>query len=141
METGWVAPFVDGTRHLDDMPPAGRPPSTRGWRPGRQGTGYLKLLLAKGATWDAWLLKYPAGTGVQPHRDPVAAGREHHRLNIVLRGDKQALRVGLHSRAVLRHWLGGRITWLRPDWLTHAVPPVSRERLVLSIGWVREERE
>lgn len=29
------------------------------WRSGRQGTGYRKLLLAQGSSWDAYLLDGP----------------------------------------------------------------------------------
>ena len=55
------------------------------WAPGRQGGGYRKLLLARGRSWDAYVLDYPPGSGVSVHRDPVD-GRRHYRLNVVLRG-------------------------------------------------------
>lgn len=56
------------------------------WEHGRQGTGYQKMLLIA-CPWplafDLYLLKYPVGTKIPPHRDPVK-GRRHYRLNIEL---------------------------------------------------------
>ena len=48
------------------------------WQPGRQGTGYDKMLLFT-ALWpipfDSYLLRYPEGSEIPPHTDPVQAGR------------------------------------------------------------------
>jgi hypothetical protein len=56
------------------------------WQRGRQGTGYDKMLLAT-ASWpipfDSYLIRYPDGSEIPPHTDPVSTGR-HYRLNIGL---------------------------------------------------------
>jgi hypothetical protein len=60
------------------------------WQRGRQGTGYDKMLLLT-ARWplpfDSYLLRYPEGSEIPPHTDPVTTGR-HYRLNIVLKSPK-----------------------------------------------------
>lgn len=60
------------------------------WQRGRQGTGYDKMLLAT-ARWplpfDSYLIRYPEGSEIPPHTDPVQAGR-HYRLNIVLKSPR-----------------------------------------------------
>lgn len=60
------------------------------WQRGRQGTGYDKMLLLT-ARWplpfDSYLLRYPEGSEIPPHTDPVGAGR-HYRLNIVLKSPR-----------------------------------------------------
>lgn len=59
---------------------------------GRQGTGYakLKLLRSERLKMDAYILKYPEGSHIPPHTDPVDSNK-HYRLNVVLeksRGDE-----------------------------------------------------
>jgi hypothetical protein len=57
------------------------------WEKGRQGTGYDKCLTLASpfpVPFDCYLLRFPEGTEIPPHRDPVAAGR-HYRLNIVVK--------------------------------------------------------
>ena len=99
----------------------------RQWEKGRQGTGYRKLLLARGHRWDAWLLDYPVGVEVPEHTDGVSEGR-HWRLNIRLFGEDT-----FAGRAVFRR---GRFVLFRPDVMPHAVKPVKRRRMVLSFGFV-----
>jgi hypothetical protein len=120
------------------------------WAPGRQGGGYRKLLLARGRSWDAYVLDYPPGSGVSVHRDPVD-GRRHYRLNVVLRGALDAFYVAhlaslerLTYRKVPARWsrrvrsaLGGRVVLFRPDQTPHGVEPGTKRRVVLSVGWVR----
>lgn len=113
------------------------------WRPGRQGTGYRKMLLAE-SSWlgfDVYLLDYPPGVGIPRHTDPVE-GKKHHRINVVLRGSLVAFHVvvpssGLVQPWMLRSFLGGRVVKFRPDVLEHGVTAGEGRRLVLSIGWVR----
>jgi hypothetical protein len=95
------------------------------WQPGRQGTGYRKLLLARGRRWDLYLLDYPAGTSIPTHVDSVP-GRRHWRANLVLRGER-----AFAGDAVLRV---GPFVVFRPDVMPHAVKTVARRRLVLSFG-------
>ncbi|HEY3254677.1 MAG TPA: hypothetical protein VGJ91_12040 [Polyangiaceae bacterium] len=98
------------------------------WERGRQGTGYFKLRLAQGRRWDLYLLRYPPGSSVPPHRDPVP-GKKHSRANLLLWGED-----AFEGRAWLRL---PRLVVFRPDITEHEVAPVSRLRLVLSLGWVR----
>jgi len=102
------------------------------WELGRQGTGYFKLRLAQGARWDLYLLRYPPGSSVPPHRDSVR-GKAHWRTNLLLWGQ---------DAFVGAAWLRvPRLVVFRPDITEHEVAPVSRLRLVLSLGWVRGLRQ
>lgn len=99
----------------------------RAWLPGRQGTGYRKLLLGQGTHWDAWIIDYPPGHGIPPHADPLP-GRRHLRLNLAiwtggsrLVADAPWFRIGEH---LVAFWSD------RP----HRVEPGDGRRLVLSIG-------
>jgi hypothetical protein len=95
------------------------------WQPGRQGTGYRKLLVAQGRRWDLYVLDYPPGTSVPTHTDPVT-GRNHWRANLVLRGED-----AFDGEALLRL---GPLVVFRPDVTPHGVKRVGRRRLVLSFG-------
>lgn len=102
------------------------------WAAGRQGAGYQKLLVAQGSWWDVWLLWYPPATSIPIHTDPVD-GKEHHRLNILLKGWDSFVCLGGP------YWKWWRFTKFRPDIQQHAVPYNSQSpaRLLLSIGWIR----
>ena len=54
------------------------------WQRGRQHSDYDKLLLIELCCCDAYLLRFPTGARIPPHRDPVD-GRRHYRLNLILR--------------------------------------------------------
>src|SRR5262245_54604619 len=60
------------------------------WQRGRQGTGYDKMLLLT-APWpiafDSYLIRYPEGSEIPPHTDPVSSGR-HYRLNVILKSPR-----------------------------------------------------
>ena len=109
----------------------------RRWKPGRQGTGYRKLLLAQGRwplPFDAWLLHFPEGSYVPVHRDPTEG--QHWRLNIILKAADQG--GTFISRGTV--WDGPRLKIFRSDLCAHAVTPVvAGNRWVLSIGWVLRE--
>jgi len=106
------------------------------WLPGRQGTGYQKLPLLRLPAVDAYLLRFPEGSHVPRHVDPVP-GRRHWRLNVTLvaPGDGGEFVCG-------RAWrLGRRVTLFRPDRDVHSVTRVTRgTRVVLSVGWTIRER-
>lgn len=128
-----------------------------GWEPGRQGTGYHKLSL-RGALadrepalmpllvqarvslgveyqdWDAYLLRYPSGSEVPPHRDPNSAGR-HMRLNALVRPAEPGTGE-LRLEGKVFELEPGDAVRFRSDELTHQVSPVAGERLVLSVGCV-----
>jgi hypothetical protein len=105
------------------------------WRRGRQGTGYDKMLLLT-APWpiafDSYILRYPDGTEIPPHTDPVKE-RKHFRLNIVL---KQSSTGGefLCENPIFST---SRIKFFRPDLCEHQVTQVrGGSRYVLSVGWL-----
>jgi hypothetical protein len=105
------------------------------WRRGRQGTGYDKMLLLT-APWpipfDSYLIRYPEGTEIPPHRDEVAVGR-HYRLNLVMK----APRSGGEFVCSTPIYSSRRIKFFRPDLCEHSVTRVvGGSRYVLSIGWV-----
>jgi len=106
------------------------------WQRGRQESGYHKMLIG-GAYWpikfDMYLLKFPAGSEIPPHTDPLKEGR-HYRLNVVL---KQAREGGIFfcNSPIFET---NRVKLFRPDITEHEVSKIRRgNRYVLSIGWVR----
>ena len=105
------------------------------WQPGRQGTGYDKMLLLT-ASWpvpfDTYLLRYPDGSEIPPHKDPVSIGR-HYRLNIILKSPRS----GGEFVCACPLFASKRIKLFRSDTCEHSVTRVSGGcRYVLSIGWV-----
>ena len=110
------------------------------WQEGRQGMGYDKMLLLT-AKWplpfDSYLIRYPEGSEIPSHTDPVAKGR-HYRLNIILKapqsgGDFVCSQPIYETR---------RIKFFRPDKSSHSVSRVvGGSRYVLSFGWVLGRHE
>lgn len=109
------------------------PPLLR-WSPGRQGTGYRKLPIARGQTWDVYVIDYPAGSSVPTHRDPVE-GKRHYRLNVTVWGDANAFAGHCVNGDDLQYFW--RLTLFRPDTVYHSVRLLTSRRIVISIGWVR----
>ncbi|WKE64039.1 2OG-Fe(II) oxygenase [Gallaecimonas kandeliae] len=108
------------------------------WQKGRQQSGYEKMLLA-GATWpvkfDLYLLRFPEGCEVPPHRDAVQSGK-HFRLNIVLKKAKEGGDFICQSPI----YCSSRIKFFRPDLCGHSVSKVvSGNRYLLSLGWIRKD--
>lgn len=103
------------------------------WEQGRQGGSYLKMSLAKGNTWDLWLLKYPPGSTIRKHRDRVT-GKSHYRINVLLAGEQTFM---AHGVRYVKSWLWGMIVYFRPDITPHEVLPSIFTRYVLSLGWVK----
>ncbi len=105
------------------------------WQRGRQGTGYDKMLLAT-AKWplpfDSYLIRYPEGSAIPPHTDPVQSGR-HYRLNVVLKSPKS----GGEFVCATPIFATKRIKLFRPDACEHSVTQVvGGSRYVFSLGWV-----
>lgn len=101
------------------------------WQPGRQGSGYEKMILCRFLFFDLYLLRYPTGSYIDKHIDPVPRWR-HFRLNFVLKkaegGDFVCPDAFLNS---------GRIKFFRPDIQEHSVSEVKQGvRYVLSLGWI-----
>jgi hypothetical protein len=106
------------------------------WQVGRQRSGYDKMLLLR-SMWplpfDAYILRFPQGSQIAPHTDPVSLGR-HYRLNIVLKHAKS----GGEFVCATPIYESSRIKLFRPDACEHSVTRVSNgSRYLLSIGWVR----
>ena len=105
------------------------------WRGGRQRSGYDKMLLAQSwlpLPFDLYLLRFPTGTEIGPHRDRVESG-DHYRLNIILR---PALRGG-EFQCADPIFASRRIKLFRPDRSEHSVTRIEAgTRYVLSLGWV-----
>jgi hypothetical protein len=105
------------------------------WQRGRQGTGYDKLLLWVNPfliPFDLYILRFPDGTEVPPHRDPVTA-RRHYRLNIILKRPRSGGEFLCEDPIFETR----RIKLFRPDVSVHAVTKVAGgTRYVLSLGWV-----
>lgn len=98
---------------------------------GRQGTGYFKRALFESKTFDAWILTFPKGSRVPPHRDPIN-GRAHFRLNIVF----QEAEEGGTFICADPIFMGRRFAFFRSDKSVHCVSRVVKgERKVISIGF------
>lgn len=102
------------------------------WEAGRQAGSYSKMLLIP--VWlstllntDAYLLSFPEGSSVIKHRDPVAPGYRHYRMNIRLWGQGRMYILG-----PIRRWW--RIEIFRPDLYDHGLTPIRRPMYMLSFG-------
>jgi hypothetical protein len=109
------------------------------WQRGRQNSGYDKMLLLQSwlpIPFDLYLLHYPEGSEVPPHRDEVDFGR-HYRINIIL---TTAIKGG-DFYCANPIYETPRIKIFRPDINEHSVSRVEQgTRYVLSCGWVLRER-
>ena len=109
------------------------------WQRGRQGTGYDKMLLLT-AGWplpfDSYLIRYPEGSEVPPHTDPVKSGR-HYRLNVILKSPAS----GGEFVCATPLYTSKRVKLFRPDACEHSVTRVvGGSRYVLSLGWVLNQK-
>lgn len=105
------------------------------WSAGRQGTGYQRMLILT-AKWpvpfDLYLIKYPTGSWIPQHVDPVEPNFRHFRLNVILK------RAQSGGQFVVKKciWASNRIKLFRPDTEPHEVLRVTQgSRWVLSLGW------
>lgn len=131
--------------------------STLVWAAGRQETGYLRAavdvaalgldaLLARSlaalgvevaAPHDVWLLRYPHGASIPPHVDPSPRdGHGHHRLNAVIVAPSAGGELTLDG--VPCPLGAGDAVVFRPDVQRHALSAVDGERLVWSVGCLRQ---
>ena len=105
------------------------------WEKGRQNTGYDKLLLMANPfviPFDCYLLRFPEGSEIPPHRDPVKSGR-HYRLNIILKRSPGGGEFVCGDPIFQTR----RIKFFRSDLSTHSVTRVvGGPRYVLSVGWI-----
>lgn len=108
------------------------------WVAGRQKTGYFILpLIWVTKKWspipfDCYILKYPPGSYIPPHKDEPGFGR-HYRINIVLKRSPKGGEFVSQNTIFKR----GRVVLFRPDQSQHYVTKVEGgTRYVLSIGWI-----
>lgn len=100
------------------------------WQRGRREGGYHKLLLAQARRADLYLLRFPIGSFIGPHRDPVD-GAGHLRINLVLVPARRGGQFMCEGAMVDRP----RLKVFRPDRCTHSVSPIEAgTRWVLSLG-------
>lgn len=106
------------------------------WQGGRQQSGYDKMLLLQ-SVWplpfDLYILRFPEGSEIAAHTDPVSHGR-HFRLNIVF----SRAAAGGEFICATPIYASSRIKLFRPDACEHRVTRVIRgTRYVLGLGWIR----
>lgn len=126
------------------------------WETGRQGTGYERLALRSlvdqdplyayladralrliGAPhenhWDMWIIRYPDGSHIPPHKDEATVfGLRHRRLNALVR----APRAGgdfVADGQVVPLAVGDAVLFY-PDETEHSVSKVDDVRLIFSVG-------
>lgn len=104
------------------------------WTDGRQGSGY-KIFYMWQKLFDCLIIRYPVGSFIKPHIDPVAKHLNHHRINITIRKCKKGGE--FHCDSAFVNLKLPRVVWFRPDIGAHSVAEIKEgERWVLSFGWV-----
>jgi hypothetical protein len=103
------------------------------WISGRQETGYFKLPIFVRKRFDVYIIKFPRGSYMDPHKDPAPEGFRHFRFNCVLKQPKYG-----YGYVEGDGYFSFRL--FRPDVKKHWVSPVSGSRYVLSIGWLLKEK-
>ena len=109
------------------------------WYPGRQDSGYDKMLLfiSTRFRFDFYLLKFPKGIGVPTHKDKVENGFNHHRVNFTWNGPYYTgTRMYVLGKAK-RFW---RFIYFRPDQYEHGLAPVIEDTYMLSLGWLTKSK-
>lgn len=105
------------------------------WSTGRQNSGYLTKRLYQFKNCDCYLIKYPVGSKIDNHVDPVADWK-HYRINITLWAARHG---GIFHCDVIEWKLFNRIVCFRPDKFEHSVSEVrAGVRYVLSFGWKKK---
>lgn len=105
------------------------------WTDGRQGSGY-KIFYMWNWKFDFLFIRYPEGSYINWHNDPVPAPLKHHRINIVLREAEGGMFEYKHVDSHVSVVTKARFVYFRPDVMFHKVWKIVKgERWVLSIGW------
>jgi len=97
------------------------------WEKGRQNSGYFKKKLIEFIFFDAYLLKFPTGTFVPEHTDPIK-DKKHYRLNILLKGEDT-----FQSEKIIFRM--ANISFFRSDISKHRLDKVSKDTYILSVGF------
>ncbi len=83
--------------------------------------------------FDLYLLKFPEGCKITPHKDEVKKGK-HYRVNIILKKAKE----GGIFKCEKPIYESNRIKIFRPDKNIHEVTEVKKgSRYLLSLGWIK----
>lgn len=109
------------------------------WKKGRQEGGYeiFPFLYSRLLKADGYLLRYPVGSSIPAHVDPVDPLHMHFRLNVELWPAKRGGEL-VCARSIFR-W--GPINFFRPDESIHSVTEVEAGvRYVLSFGWRKRRK-
>lgn len=106
------------------------------WEIGRQVSGYSKMLILTGKfpiPFDFYLLKFPEGSFIKEHVDPVEFGYKHYRFNIILKKSK----LGGEFISETHIFETDRVKFFRPDIYKHSVSQIKKgTRIVLSLGFL-----
>lgn len=106
------------------------------WEKGRQDSNYFKKLLWRTkfpVGHDVLLLKYPSGSHIDWHKDPVEQGK-HFRMNMVLNWGYEGGEFESEDEVLFSF---GPITFFRPDKNEHRVKEIKEgTRYVFSFGFV-----
>ncbi len=114
------------------------------WAEGNHKTGYSVFTIAWvkrrkliPIPFDCYLIKYPPGASIPPHRDELKKDR-HFRVNIVFPSSGGGEFI-CENPIFSSRW----INFFRPDLSTHSVTEVTgkRTRYVLSFGWALKNKE
>lgn len=107
------------------------------WQPGRQNTGYEKMLIYQfqlfGKGFDCYLLRYKKDDEIPSHVDPIV-GKKHFRLNIELKPADIGGHLFFYQNKQWKHQYK-RYVFFRSDLQLHKVTRIVKgERLVLTFG-------
>lgn len=106
------------------------------WQNGRQNSGYFKRLLLtfnKPFHFDMYLLKFPEGSFIKEHIDPLKEGYKHFRLNIILKKPSSG-GIFYTEKSIFEK---NRIKFFRPDLYKHSVSKIIKgDRFIISIGFL-----
>jgi hypothetical protein len=118
---------------------------------GRQGTGYYKaplpdldfiralrkealylLNVTEPHGYDCYLLKYPEGSHIPPHKDDAPFGTQHRRLNAIVEAGEGGVLIIDNQPITLNQF---DAYTFRPDLLLHEVTTITKgTRLVFTVG-------
>src|SRR5579872_2118187 len=91
--------------------------------------------------FDFLLIRYPIGSYINWHVDPVPPPKKHYRINWVFKKSKEGGEFGLMLPGRWEYYSNNRINFFRPDIQQHKVTEVKgSERWVLSLGWCVNEK-
>jgi hypothetical protein len=106
------------------------------WTKGRKNSGYeiFTLIHSIHLPFDCYIIRYPTGAYLVPHRDPVK-GKKHYRCNIILKSPKRGGEFVCADPII--SWK--RLKFFRSDLSEHSITEVLEgSRYIFSFGWVKK---